>query len=361
MTTIRRNQQLAAFICFHTDHTYSQQMSLSSKNFQRKLENLESELLASRSVGVHDWAATELKALSQMIRESRRSNEGDENFDPNFHDLTMSSFLSRSMTPDESNHHQSTPESPYPKPPPHYNIPTVSPSVFVESELVDDSGFSIHSDPQPNEKSVPEICLKNLFHQKYEIIDLKLTPSEIEHARAGFLQFMTEREIAREKMIKSVIASRRKINSSPEKEIHQNDAVIVPPEIRATSTSVDDNSAIIRSAIAGTCLPGDSFKFQRDEIFHIMKQILCRYIILFSETNQFAGVYAVLDDNVAHRVYSIPDPYIVCPHQIVPAIVQRRFRYTFSSGFVEMGSRYNSRGFWDNLDAVTLKKLREMN
>lgn len=312
-------------------------MSLSAKTFQRKLENLESELLASRSVGVHDWAANELKALSNLIRSSHVT---DENADPNFPDLTMSSFLSRSITPDIL--------------PFHRDITSSSPSVFVESELVDDFKSTSSQEeeilgdqffPDP----LPIICKPNLFFTRYEPIDFDLSRSDIERARSGFLEFWKEKELVWEKMRDSVLNVKK---DQPASSLCQP----LPPA--PPTLAVETNSAIIRSALTGTCLPGELFEFQRDEIFHIMKQTSSsRYIILFSETNQFSGLYAVFDDGVAHRVYLIPDSHYPCPHQIVPAIVQRRFRYTYASGFVEIGSRYNTRGFWDNIDAVTLKLL----
>ncbi len=241
----------------------------------------------------------------------------------------------------------------------------VSPSVFVESELVDSaSEENEHEDEIQRDnkffsaiQNKPQICPQNLFKTPYNPIDVKLTIEEIEKARFGFLQFMNEREIARDKLVKSVMLGRQNFSTPPPdtspKPVCSDPVPVVSPKMMH-----DDNSAIIRSAITGTCLPGETFKFQRDEIFHIMKQVTSRYIILFSETNRFAGIYAVLDDGVAHRVYSIPDPFTSCPHQIVPAIVQRRFRYTCASGFVEIGSRYNARGFWDSIDAVNLKNSR---
>jgi hypothetical protein len=181
-----------------------------------------------------------------------------------------------------------------------------------------------------------------------------MSRNDVERARIGFIEFLKEKELAWEKIRDSVInVKKEQPDSAPSQPLPSAHQMI----------AAETNSAIIRSAITGTCLPGELFKFQRDEIFHIMKHTSSsRYIILFSETNQFSGLYAVLDDAVSHRVYSIPDSLYPCPHQIVPAIVQRRFRYTYASGFVEIGSRYNARGFWDNIDAVTLKVLsKELN
>lgn len=305
--------------------------SLSSKNFQRKLENLESELLASKSVeGVHDWAANELRALSSLIR---NNSTGTENIPPQTDLTMMSSFLSHSPSPPAS--------------------------IFVESELVSDSSSSSPPTPPPVTFDHNFVApISSLYSSPFPPIDFQISRNEIEHARCGFVEFFKTRELEWESMRDSVLAdkAKTKVLSVSKPSATTTSSVCVP------KISID-NSAIIRTAISTTCLPGEIFKYQRDEIFDTMSHnpttTSSRYIILFSSTNQFSGLYVVEEDDggcsSATRIFSIIDPLNPCPHKIVPGIVLRRFRYTFSSGFVEMGSRYSQNGFWQNIDAVNLK------
>jgi hypothetical protein len=317
-----------------------------SKAFQRKLENLESQLLASRSVGVHDWAANELKALSTLIR----STSGAENVDP-FPDLTMSSFLSRSenLSPPIIESRLVSDDSDASSPsPPRPNI------------VSDDSDASSPSPPRPenhllsppgpsfenfDDFSEGPIIPSNLYKTKYEPINIVLSAKEISHAKSGFIEFLKQRERQWEDMRDSVF-------SKPLSSAVSDQPRTVQPDVPALAP-IDNNAPIIRSAITSTCLPGDAFKYQRDEIFAILKtQSAGRHIILFSNTNQFSGLYSV-DNQIAHRIYSLSETSI--PHQIVPGIVLRRFRYTYSTGFVELGNRFSHNDFWDNIDAVTIK------
>ena len=299
-----------------------------SKAFQRKLENLESQLLASRSVGVHDWAANELKALSSLIRSTA------ENTDPNsLPDLTMSSFLSRSDN----------------------CSPPIIDSVLVSDEsdfepsdrgpppdlVLQEAKGSSKNQPLPVPKqSVPPLTL---FSTEYDPINISLSEEEIDYAKNGFVEFLKQREQQWEEMRDSVLKKNLR---------HEGNISDHFPEPIAVQPKSVDNTPIIRSAITSTCLPGDAFKYQRDEIFSILKNKNSRQVILFSASNQFSGLYSV-SHQIAHRVFSLPDTST--PHQIVPGIVHRRFRYTYSSGFVEVGNRFQIDEFWTNIDAVTIK------
>jgi hypothetical protein len=174
-----------------------------------------------------------------------------------------------------------------------------------------------------------------------------VTQADIERARTGFSDFVSQRqsewELMRDDVLREFDGSRI---PSTRKTSRQDDFSSV--------TGCPGNGAIVRSAIASVCLPGDTFNYQRDEISQVMKMeggIEKNFVILFSPSNQFSGLY-VLDDQ-CRRIYCTSS----CPSSVPCSLVDRRFRFTSTRGFIEIGKIFCGDNIFNGVDAITLKSV----
>jgi len=187
----------------------------------------------------------------------------------------------------------------------------------------------------------------------------KLSARDMELARIGFIEFLREREQEWETVRDDALMHFPRRRRRPSKNSDEPSTGTVTPVTHVISTCPSlkpspredpGNGAIVRAAISSVCLPGDAFRYQRDEISNVMINGK-NFVILFSSSNQFSGLYSV-DSQSARRIYSITPN---CPPTIPSGIVDRRFRFTSTKGFIEIGKIFGHNGILDGVDAVTLR------
>ena len=312
---------------------------------RKNLEKLESEILENVEnnndpIRMHEWAAKELKALSESIK--RNENIELKTARGGLMELKLNVPEIRSV----SRHSLD-------------NVSILSDLELVKSESVKprfelteyEKELLIHDELEELEtvKTSPRTKNEDLMptFRSSSPIPFPLTQDEILTAKKGVEEYV--KKIENEKFEKREIL-RKVATNELVLPIRPPKGDVVDIDMDGFISSSPSNGQKVKTAISSTCLPGDEYIVHREEINEIINLKLSKQlIILFSSKHQFKSLYCEQQSSSRRgkfeRIYFL----LPSPGELVDSMVDRRFKFT-TKGFVEVRT-----GGLHGVDAVTLK------